>query len=195
VHVCPTGIDIRNGTQLECVNCTACIDVCDDVMIKIGRPKGLILFASFKSIEEGVQKIFTGKVIGYTVVLSLLVGVLGFVLISRSDVETTVLKVPGTLYQRDKSDITNLYNIEFVNKTFRDLNLQVKVESPAHATLVNVDGKPVVVPAEDMIKQVWFIRMPADQITHAKTIVMLGIYEEDKLLETVKVKFIGPVSK
>jgi cytochrome c oxidase accessory protein FixG len=195
VHVCPTGIDIRNGTQLECVNCTACIDVCDDVMIKIGRPKGLIRFASFKSIEEGVQKIFTGKVIGYTVVLSLLVGVLGFVLISRSDVETTVLKVPGTLYQRDKSDITNLYNIEFVNKTFRDLNLQVKVESPAHATLVNVDGKPVVVPAEDMIKQVWFIRMPADQITHAKTIVMLGIYEEDKLLETVKVKFIGPVSK
>jgi cytochrome c oxidase accessory protein FixG len=195
VHVCPTGIDIRNGTQLECVNCTACIDACDDVMIKVGRPKGLIRFASFKSIEEGVQKIFTGKVIGYTVVLSLLVGVLAFVLISRSDVETTVLKVPGTLYQRDKDDITNLYNIEFVNKTFRDLNLHVKVESPAQATLVNVDGKPVVVPAEDMIKQVWFIRMPADQIITAKTVVMLGVYEDDKLLETVKVKFIGPVSR
>jgi polyferredoxin len=159
-----------------------------------GRPKGLIRFASFKSIEEGVKKIFTGKVIGYTVVLSLLISVLGFVLISRSDVETTVLKVPGTLYQRDKDDITNLYNIEFVNKTFRDLNLHVKVESPAQAILVNVDGKPVVVPAEDMIKQVWFIRMPADQITSAKTVVMLGVYEEDKLLETVKVKFIGPVS-
>jgi cytochrome c oxidase accessory protein FixG len=195
VHVCPTGIDIRNGTQLECVNCTACIDACDDVMIKVGRPKGLIRFASFKSIEEGVQKIFTGKVIGYTVVLLLLVSVLGFTLISRSDVETTVLKVPGTLYQRDKNDITNLYNIEFVNKTFRDLNLEVKVESPAHATLVNVDRKPVVVPAEDMIKQVWFIRMPADQITTARTIVMLGIYEDGRLLETVKVKFIGPVSK
>jgi cytochrome c oxidase accessory protein FixG len=195
VHVCPTGIDIRNGTQLECVNCTACIDVCDDVMLKVGRPKGLIRFASFKSIEEGIQKIFTGKVIGYSVVLTLLISVLAFVLISRSDVETTVLKVPGTLYQRDKNDITNLYNIEFVNKTFRELKLNVKVEAPAHATLVNVDGKPVVVAPEDMIKQVWFIRIPAERITNAKTIVRLGIYEDGKLLETLKVKFIGPVGK
>lgn len=195
VHVCPTGIDIRNGTQLECVNCTACIDACDDVMLKVGRPKGLIRFASVKSIEEGIQKIFTGRVIGYSVVLLLLVGVLGFVLVSRSDVETTVLKVPGTLYQRNENDITNLYNIEFVNKTFRELNLDVKVELPAHASLVNVDGKPVVVPAEDMIKQVWFIRIPASEIKDAKTIVKLGIYEDGKLLETVKVKFIGPVNK
>jgi len=57
VHVCPTGIDIRNGTQLECVNCTACIDACDDVMIKIGKPKGLIRFASYNSIKEGILKI------------------------------------------------------------------------------------------------------------------------------------------
>jgi cytochrome c oxidase accessory protein FixG len=195
VHVCPTGIDIRNGTQLECVNCTACIDACDDVMVKIGRPKGLIRFASFKSIEEDIQKIFTGKVIGYTVVLLMLMGVLGFVLISRSDVETTILKVPGTLYQRNKEDITNLYNIEFVNKTFRELNLQIKVIHPEYASLVNVDGKPVIVPAGAMIKSVWFIRIPANEVTDARTIVNIGIYEGEKLLETTKVKFIGPVSK
>ncbi|MEQ9169287.1 MAG: cytochrome c oxidase accessory protein CcoG, partial [Fulvivirga sp.] len=52
VHVCPTGIDIRNGTQLECVNCTACIDACDEVMVKINKPKGLIRYASYDSIKE-----------------------------------------------------------------------------------------------------------------------------------------------
>src|SRR5690606_37416897 len=84
VHVCPTGIDIRNGTQLECVNCTACIDACDDVMVKIGKPKGLIRFASFNSIQNGIKKIITPRVIGYTLVLTALAGFLSFMVFTRS---------------------------------------------------------------------------------------------------------------
>lgn len=53
IHVCPTGIDIRNGTQLECVNCTACMDACDEVMVKVDRPKGLIRLDSIEGIEKG----------------------------------------------------------------------------------------------------------------------------------------------
>src|SRR5690606_11219867 len=76
VHVCPTGIDIRNGTQLECVNCTACIDACDDVMLKIGKPKGLIRFASYNSIKDGIQKLITTRVMGYS---SVLIGLIIFI--------------------------------------------------------------------------------------------------------------------
>jgi cytochrome c oxidase accessory protein FixG len=195
VQVCPTGIDIRNGTQLECVNCTACIDVCDDVMVKIGKPKGLIRFASYDTIKNGIQKIITGKVIGYSIVLVGLIGVLSFALLTRSDVETTVLKVPGTLYQRDKGLITNLYNIEFVNKTFHAVMLTVKVETPVYADLVSADNKSIVLPAEGFIKSVYFIRIPEGKITNARTVIQLGIYEGDKLIEIVKVKFIGPVVK
>jgi cytochrome c oxidase accessory protein FixG len=195
VQVCPTGIDIRNGTQLECVNCTACIDACDDVMIKIGKPKGLIRFASINSITHGIQKIITPRVIGYSLVLIALLGVLSFSLATRTDVETTVLKVPGTLYQREPGLITNLYNVEFVNKTFDELNLEVKVESPAEGFIEKVDRKPVVVPSEGMLKTVYFIKIPEGKITNARTVVMLGIYSGDKKLETVKAKFIGPVSK
>ncbi len=133
VHVCPTGIDIRNGTQLECVNCTACIDACDEVMLKIGKPKGLIRFASYNSIKDGVQKLINGRVIGYSLVLVVLLSVLGFALATRSDVETTVLKVPGTLYQRENGFITNLYNIECVNKTFNDISLDIRVAEPLGA--------------------------------------------------------------
>ena len=195
VQVCPTGIDIRNGTQLECVNCTACIDACDDVMIKIGKPRGLIRFASYDSIVKGIQRIWNGRVMGYSLVLALLLGALTFALVTRSDVETTFLKVSGTLYQREPGLITNLYNAEFVNKTFDDLKLELRVESPTHAQLKKVDGKPVIVPAEGLMKSVYFIKMPEDQVTSARTVVRIGVYQDGKKIEDLKVKFIGPVGK
>lgn len=195
VQVCPTGIDIRNGTQLECVNCTACIDACDDVMLKIGKPKGLIRFASYNSIKEGVQKIINGRVIGYSLILVALLAVLGFAVVTRSNVETTMLKVPGTLYQRDNGYITNLYNAEFVNKTFNAVSVELKVQSPGRAQLVNVSGKAVVIPAEGLVKGIYFIRIPEGDVTTARTVVRLGVYEKGALIETIKVKFIGPVSK
>jgi len=194
VHVCPTGIDIRNGTQLECVNCTACIDACDEVMLKIDKPKGLIRFASYNSIQNGIQKLFTPRVISYSVVLIALLGLLSFTLATRSNVEMNVFKVPGTLYQRGEDGmISNLYNIEFVNKTFSDLPIEVKVESPTEAILVKADSRPIVVPAEGLLKSVYFIRIPQERIMHAKTIVYLGIYQDHELIEKVKVTFIGPV--
>ncbi len=195
VHVCPTGIDIRNGTQLECVNCTACIDVCDEVMIKINKPTGLIRYASYNSIKNGVQQLITPRVIGYSFVLIALLGLLSFNLLTRSDVETTVLKVSGTLYQRGEDGyITNLYNVEFINKTFNDLPLEIKVESPAEAVLVRPDGKSIIVPAEGMLKTVYFIKIPAEQIKQSKNVVYLGVYENGKLIEKLKVKFIGPIT-
>jgi cytochrome c oxidase accessory protein FixG len=194
VHVCPTGIDIRNGTQLECVNCTACIDACDDVMIKIGKPKGLIRFASFNSIKEGVQQLMSARVIGYTIVLCTLLFFWSFLIFTRSDIETTVLKVPGTLYQRTDDDaITNLYNIEFVNKTFEDILLEAKVISPEHVELNKVGDAKVLVPAGELLKSVYFIKIPAEEVTQAKTTVLVGVYRDGELLEKIKVKFIGPV--
>ena len=194
VHVCPTGIDIRNGTQLECVNCTACIDACDEVMIKVNRPTGLIRYASHNSIQDGKQKLMTARVWGYTVVLIVLLTGLGFTLYTRSEVETTILKVSGTLYQRsDGGFITNLYNVEFVNKTFTDLPLELKVESPTEATLVKPDGGPIIVRAEGLLKTIYFIRIPEKAITQARTVITLGVYKNGKQVEKLKVKFIGPV--
>lgn len=196
VHVCPTGIDIRNGTQLECVNCTACIDACDDVMVKIGKPKGLIRYASYNSIKDGIQKLINPRVIGYSLVLVALLSLLGFTLLTRSDIETNVFKVPGTLYQKtDDGFITNLYNIEFVNKTFENISLHLKVESPAEAAITRADGNAILVPAEGMLKAVCFIKMPASEIKNARTVITVGIYNGEELIETVSIKFIGPVGK
>ncbi len=124
VHVCPTGIDIRNGTQLECVNCTACIDACNEVMVKIHKPKGLIRYSSYNAINEGKTKLLNLRVAGYSMVLIALLSLLVYFISTRQDIEMTVLKAPGTLYSKtDDGQITNLYNIEFINKTFDDVSL------------------------------------------------------------------------
>lgn len=197
VHVCPTGIDIRNGTQLDCVNCTACIDACDEVMVKIGKPKGLIRYASYNSIKEGVQKILSSRVIGYSFVLIALIGVLGFALTTRSAVETNIFKVSGTLYQRTPDGyITNLYNVEFINKTFEDIRVEAKVESPSTAILQKADGKEILIPAEGFLKGVFFIKIPAEDLKSARTIVEVSIFDsKGERIDKLKVKFIGPVSK
>ncbi len=195
-HVCPTGIDIRNGTQLECVNCTACIDACDEVMIKIGKPKGLIRFASFNSIEKGVKRLLSNRVIAYSAVLLALVAFVTVALLTRSEVETTVLKVPGTTFQRTEEGlISNLYNIEFVNKSFEEITLDVRIESPSKASLEKVGDPVISVPGEGLVKGVFFIRIHPSEISSPKTEVLLGVYRDGNRVETIKVKFISPVTK
>lgn len=195
VHVCPTGIDIRNGTQLECVNCTACIDACDEVMTKIGKPRGLIRFASYNSIRDGVKKLFTTRVAGYSVVLTVLAGILIFLLITRSEVETTILKVPGTLYQRTGSGgITNLYQVEFVNKSFDDLHLHLVAIDPPEARLSKVGGEPeTIVRAGSLLKEMYLVELPEEKITRPKLKLILGVFNGTRQLETVRIKFVGPV--
>lgn len=194
VHACPTGIDIRNGTQLECVNCTACMDACDEVMLKINKPEGLIRLSSHTAIESGQNKLFTPRVAGYSVVLLAMIGFLSFMLVSRSDIEITVLKVPGTLYQKtEDGHISNLYNIQFVNKTYEDLTLELKVLSSAEATIERVGTQSIVVPANDKYEGVFFIKMPATQIIKTKSSVEIGVYKNDELIDEIETKFLGPV--
>jgi cytochrome c oxidase accessory protein FixG len=194
-HVCPTGIDIRNGTQLECVNCTACIDACDEVMTKIGKPAGLIRFASYNSIEKGLQKLLTTRVAGYSAVLVALLALVSAALLTRSDIETTVLKIPGTTFQRtDDGLISNLYNIEFVNKSFEDIPLELRIESPAGATLQKVGEKDIVVSKEGLLKAVFFIKIHPSEIVSPKTMITIGVYRDGELIEKIKSKFISPVT-
>lgn len=195
VHVCPTGIDIRNGTQLECVNCTACIDACDEVMVKIEKPKGLIRYSSFNAIQQGKQKLITPRVIGYSVVLTALIIVLGYFIFTRADIETTILKVPGTLYTKtDDGLITNLYSIEFVNKTLEDVPLTLKVELPANAVLTKIGDPNIEVPKESLLKGMIMVKLPEESLSGLKTTVVIGIYQNGKKIQSAKAKFIGPIS-
>ncbi len=192
VHVCPTGIDIRNGTQLECVNCTACIDACDDIMVKVGLPKKLITFASEENIAEGKKFHFTTRSIAYSVVLVLLAGVLGGLLVLRTDVETSILRTPGMLYQ-DQGDnkISNLYNIKIINKTNKDM--------PVHLKLLDEKGSIQMVGNDDLFlekqgvaESAVFVILDKNDLTQMKTEIHIGVYSGEELIEKIETNFLGP---
>lgn len=193
VVVCPTGIDIRNGTQLECINCTACIDACDNVMDKVGLPRGLIRYASHNAIASGDKKIFTVRVIAYTVVLAIIIGALVFLFASRGDVETTILRAPGTLYlQPEEGTIRNLFTAKIINKSREELPIQFELREPEGA-LQLIGGKAIIVEAGSIGESAFFIDLPAQSLDGAKTNLRIAVYAGDRLLEEVHTTFMGPI--
>ena len=195
VHVCPTGIDIRNGTQLECVNCTACIDACDEVMTKIDKPTGLIRPTSYNAIAEGRKRVFTPRVAGYTGVLAILISLLVIFVTGRADVEATVLRVPGMLYQEmEDGRIQNLYNIQFVNKTTEDMVLRLELIDQPGGSLTKVGGESIEVPAKGKLDAIFNMLLPEDQLDGTKTRVKLGLYRGDELIDEIKTNFLGPIT-
>ena len=193
VHVCPTGIDIRNGTQLECINCTACMDACDSVMDKIGKPQGLIRYASEENIAKKKALKMTTRSWAYTAVLTLLVVFVAGLLITRSEVETTILRTPGMLFQ-DQGDnkISNLYSIKIINKTNTKLPVNIKLMDEALNGEIRLVGNDLVVEKQGATEQAMFVVLNRDVLTKLKTKIEIGIYSEDKLIETVSTNFMGP---
>jgi cytochrome c oxidase accessory protein FixG len=191
VRVCPTGIDIRNGTQLECVNCTACIDACDSIMDSINKPKGLIRVDSEENIEHARKKKFNWRLGGYSAILSLLVLFLVYLLISRKDVDATVLRTPGQIFQTQVDGrISNLFSIKLANKTRQNIPITLKLENMKGE--ISVVGDSLTVGAESYFQSPFFVKVDRNQITKRKTKLLLGVYEGNKKLETAVTTFIGP---
>lgn len=193
VHVCPTGIDIRHGTQLECINCTACMDACDQVMDKIHKPQGLIRYASLEGIEQKKKLRFDGRLRAYAVVLLLLTAVIGYLLVVRSEIDTTILRASGLTFQRQpEGQISNLYNLEVVNKTFRPVQLSVRVKDTGFA--LQFVGQPLTtVEPGELAKSSFFLSVPARRIKENKTPLTLEILADGKVVDEVGTNFMGPV--
>ena len=195
VNVCPTGIDIRNGTQLECVNCTACIDECDTIMEKVNLPKGLIRYASEDEIVKKEKFKFTPRLKGYTAVLVILIGVLVGMLFLRNDVEATVLRLPGQLYEHKEGNIiSNVYTYKVVNKTTKDIE-DIHFELISHkGTIKLVRNEDFKIPAQKLAEGTLFIEINNSAIKSDKEKVKIAVYSGDKLIETTTTAFLAPRS-
>ena len=194
VHVCPTGIDIRNGTQLECVNCTACIDECDTIMESVGLPKGLIRYASEDEIEKNAKFKFTARMKGYTAVLIILMSVLTGLLFLRTDVEATILRLPGQLYQHKGENISNIYTFKIINKTneeFQDIHFKLV---GIKGTLRVVGKQDFKVPKQGMNDGTLFVEINQYLLETDKTKLTIEVYNGNKKIETATTSFLSPRS-
>ena len=191
VRVCPTGIDIRNGTQLECINCTACMDACDAIMISLDRPVGLIRYASENTIREGVKLKLTNRVKAYSALLLLLLGFLTFLLVSRNDIDARLMRTVGVAYNSlPDGRISNLYNLKLINKTHKDIPVDIRVEGRKGE--IQLLGKDHIIKSDDYTMLQFFLIMGREEVTSWKTEVKLGLYQEGKKIKNITAKFLGP---
>lgn len=194
VHVCPTGIDIRNGTQLECVNCTACIDACDEVMLKVNRPTGLIRFDSYSGIAEKKKLTLSPRILAYSLVLMALIGALVYLLYSREPIEATITRVPGMMYQEQADGkISNLYNVQLINKTFEEAPVQLKLKDGKGKIKVVGEDK-LLLPGQDRKESTFFILLDKKDIKTNSTSLSIQVYSDDVLIDEIKTRFLGPVN-
>ena len=196
VHVCPTGIDIRNGTQLECVNCTACIDECDHIMESINLPKGLIRYASEENIEKKVAFRLTNRMKGYIAVLSILIGLLTGMLFIRNDIEATILRLPGQLYEHKNNNIiSNVFTYKLVNKTTHDIE-HISLKLMTHKGKLKLVGTndSFTVPKQDIAEGTLFVEINNLDLSGDRNTIKIGVYQDDQLIETTTTNFLGPRS-
>lgn len=191
VSVCPTGIDIRNGTQLECINCAACIDACNRVMERLDRPKGLIRYDSERGISTGVRKVISPRAVAYTAILSLLLVTTVTLFVMRGEVEATIIRIPGTLFQEyGPENFSNMYTIQLVNKSNAEMPLEIRVLSPGGEivylgnTLSAIRGK--------LSEAHFMIVIPKNALQASNTPVQLGIFDGDRMIDTYRTNFIAP---
>jgi cytochrome c oxidase accessory protein FixG len=193
VHVCPTGIDIRNGTQLECINCTACIDACDSMMEAVNLPKGLIRYTSEEQISTGKPFQFSTRAKAYTALLAVLIGVVVTLLVTRTQVEAILLRAPGMLYQQnDDGTISNLYTYKIINKTNGDLNLELKPLEEGF--YLNTIGENPQVGLQEVAEGAFFLAADREKFEKGKVETEVGIFDQDgNLMEKVSMRITGPL--
>ncbi|MFN5620304.1 MAG: cytochrome c oxidase accessory protein CcoG [Flavobacteriales bacterium] len=193
VRVCPTGIDIRNGTQLECTNCTACIDACDHIMEKVQKPKGLIRYASEHSIQTGKKLRISWRMMAYSFVLLLLVALESFLLITRSDLDVHMVRAKGTLfYNEPDGRISNLYNVKIINKTHNDLPVEFAL-SNVHGEVRLVGNQNLIIHKDSLLDTQVFVVLPAEEIREQKSKIIVNVVSSGNIMGEEKTFFLGPL--
>ena len=193
VSVCPTGIDIRKGTQMECINCTACIDVCDDVMDKIHKPRKLIGFYSENGIRNNEKLTFNTRMKAYTAVITVMMSVLCYFIFSRSDIDMTIMRGAGMLYQEQPGGyISNIYNAQIINKSNQNKAITIKAEDSAMQ--IKYIQAPGTLNKGGEVKAIFFVMVPASKIHESKTALRLQLISDKKVIQTVSTNFVGPIN-
>lgn len=173
VAVCPMGIDIRDGAQLECIQCALCIDACDDIMGKVGRPRGLIAYESFHNMEAPSEadrkpvRFVRPRTVLYSVLIALVLGIMGWAWVMRAPVEISVIEDRNPLFVKlSDGGIRNGYTLKILNKTHVEQRFSVRVEGIAGAEMAIVGqthGERDVTVAADVVRALKiYVSVPRD---------------------------------
>lgn len=188
VQVCPTGIDIRRGLQLECIACTACIDACDDVMGRLKKPLGLIRYEQSKAIRP--------RTVIYFLLVVVVAAGLATTIARRSEVEMVLVRPQDVPYQdlgvlEGKQMFANRYRVELVNQTFKPLRVRLQSGNPE----IEIAGalKEFELAAGKDLRTEVFFKFPKEILNHGKAEVEIRVLDErSRALRKEAVTLVGP---
>lgn len=163
VRTCPTGIDIRDGLQMECIACTQCIDACDDIMDKIDKPRGLIRYTSEHELEGRTTRVLRPRTVIYSVLLVALVTMLGVGIASRGAFEVNVGRAVGEPFvELPDETVANRLRFRVHNQTASDASFRIEAIEPAEAQVRVVGVQPVDLAAQEMKRtEAWVVVPPS----------------------------------
>ena len=193
VRVCPTGIDIRNGLQHECVQCAVCADACDSIMGNLDRPLGLIRYATERGLRGEPTKILRPRVLIYGSILSLLFAAIGFLLSSRELSEAAVFHSKGSsLFETQPNGfISNHLELHLSNKSVQDRSFAISVPDEAQVTLT-LPLNPFPVPAQAARTVPLFAGFPRELLVAGRKKVSLFVRDDAGFSQRLEVDLHGP---
>jgi cytochrome c oxidase accessory protein FixG len=192
VQVCPTGIDIRNGTQLECISCTACIDACDSVMDQTGQDRGLIRYASENEIRSREPWKVTPRMKAYGVIVGAVTMLWFSLLLFRAPVEATILRAPGLMFQDRGTEWSNVYTFKVINKTPQDAVLKLRLAHPKGGRLETVGATQYTMPTQGLAKGSLLVYLPKDLVRSSETPITVEVWVDGHVVDVVSTQFFGP---
>nr|NIQ08952.1 cytochrome c oxidase accessory protein CcoG [Gammaproteobacteria bacterium] len=188
VAVCPTGIDIRAGQQEGCITCALCLDACDAVMDKIGRPRGLIRYASLDELEgePTVKLLKRPRVLVYIAILVLAFSGIIYGLTHLGTLELKVIHERSPLFvQLSDGSIQNKYDLKILNKLDKVMTVGVSAKGPEDLQLIGAD-EPLDVQPGKVLSHTVFIKVPRSSLEQSRTPVTFRVNNVDNPEDTVK---------
>lgn len=192
VQVCPTGIDIRNGLQLECIGCAGCIDACDEVMDKIERPRGLIRYDSLNGFAGGKKHYFRPRIFLYTGFMALGATVLTLFLTTLHSAKVELIRMTGQPYYVDDSGVRNQYRLQLVTKQSEPTVFTLKLTGlPEGAVILGLEETVTVNPGEESMKTL-LVQVPKDKYKGEFKITVEATVTPGDFDLTDSIEFVGP---
>jgi cytochrome c oxidase accessory protein FixG len=196
VDVCPTGIDIRQGLQMECIGCSNCIDACDAVMHKLGRNPGLVRYDSLRALAGGKRRFFRPRVLLYLFLMLLGLGAMAYSSTKLQPVSVTVTRMTGSPFFITEETIRNQLQLRIINKRNEPVQLQVSAvaenpEGEATLTSAGFTGTLTIAPMAET-KQPFILLVPRSEYRGHFPVTIRVIAADESFLVEREVNFIGP---
>ncbi len=192
VTTCPTGIDIRNGLQMECVHCTQCIDACDAIMEKVGKPPGLIRYSSQEALAGKPRKLLRPRVVLYPLALTLSLGALLYAMAYKESADVTVLRGMGAPFTEEADGrIANQIRIKITNRGNDHARYVIAVDGATNGRVIAPEN-PLVVAGGATRETSVFVLMPRDAFDDGEHAITVTVKDGARFSNSIPWRLQGP---